>query len=263
MESSISLRGVVHAKQLSVSLAGLDATIHETRDVIVRDIQSSLRGVIYSNEQNQKPQVATEGLSSAVVRHVSGRSVYDGFNNHTASSRSLNEGFTMRTENGLGAAISPLIVTEAHTARITLLRSSCAACGCPDSRQLKYRSPSCLNTTLGTLFVGYRASPWSKQTCDHIDCRQDSTALTFTYVFPQWLLNRVFFTTMDYSSLKGPELCLRVMRVRPNDAGIFRVYRIGGINSRIDHVKRLLNSGEASIWDMQRDNQTVLIVSQN
>lgn len=258
LTSSISLRGVVHAKQLSVSLAGLDATIHETRDVIVRDIQSSLRGVIYSNEQNQKPQVATEGLSSAVVRHVSGRSVYDGFNNHTASSRSLNEGFTMRTENGLGAAISPLIVTEAHTARITLLRSSCAACGCPDSRQLKYRSPSCLNTILGTLFVGYRASPWSKQTCDHIDCRQDSTALTFTYVFPQWLLNRVFLTTMAYNSLKGPELCLRVMRVRPNDADIFRVIETRAFYPIIGHVKRLLNSGEASILDVRRNNQTVL-----
>lgn len=258
LTSSISLREIVHAKQHSVSLAGLDATIHETRDGIVRDIQSSLRGVSYSNEQNQRPQVATEGLSSAAVRHASGRGVYDGFNNHTASSRSLNEGFTMRTESGLGAAISPPIVTGAHTARITLLRSSCAACGCPDSRQLKYRSPSCLNTILGTLFVGYRASPWSKQTCDHIDCRQDSTALTFTYVFPQWLLNRVFFTTMDYSSLKGPELCLRVMRVRPNDADIFRLFRIRGCISRIDHVKRLLNSGKGSILDVRRNNRTLL-----
>lgn len=243
-----------------MSLAGLDATIHEARDGIFRDIQSPLSRHGYHDERNEEPPVAAEGFSRTFARNASGRSFYDGSNNQTAGLRSINEAYTMRPEAGPGPEISPLIATEPRTARITLLRSNCAACGCPDSRQSKFRSPNLLNTVLGSLFVGYRVSPWSKEACDDVDCQQDLTTLTFAYIFPQWLLNRVFLTTMVYNSSKGPELCLQVMRVRPNDAEIFRLFR-RVLPFRLDHMKRLLNSGEGSVLDVQQNNQTVLSVS--
>ena len=249
-------------KQLSVSLTCLDTTVHETRDGIVSDIQSSFRQTDCINEQNQISHIAEEASSRVSLRDVSGRSFNDRSNGHTRSSRSLNEAYSIQAEHESGPVLSPLFASDSRTARITLMRSSCVACGYPDSRQLNLKSPNFLNSILGSLFVGYRVLPWSKQACDHIDCRQDSTTLTYTYIFPQWLLNRVFFSKMVYNSSRGPELCLRVMRVRPNDADIFLV--LGTYvphSSRLDHMKRLLNDGKGSVLDVLANNQSMLRVS--
>lgn len=249
-------------KQLLVSLASLDTTVHETRDGIVSDIQSSFRQTECSNEQNQISHIAEEASSRVSLRNVSGRSFDDRSNGHTRSSQSLNEAHSMQAEHGSGPVLSPLFASDSRTARITLMRSSCVACGYPDSRQLNLKSPNFLNSILGSLFVGYRTSPWSKQACDHIDCRQASTTLTYTYIFPQWLLNRVFFSKMVYNSSRGPELCLRVMRVRPADADIFlALWTHVPHSSRLDHVKRLLNDGQGSVLDVGPDNYSVLSVS--
>ena len=263
IESSISLRGVSDAKQLSVSLASLDATIHKTRDSIIEGIQYSHRQIGYSRNQNQGSQVAEEGLSRALVHSTSARSFYHEFRRHTRSSRSHNEAYTMRTNHELGPKVPQLSATESRTARITITRSSYATCGCLDSRQLNFKSPNFLNSILGSLFVGYRASPRSKQTCDNIDCRRDSTTLIYTYIFPQWLLNRVFLAKMVYNSSKGPELCVRVLRVRPETAEIFYVLKVSlPDSSRCEHVQRLLMNGEASVLDVSSKNKTALEVCQ-
>ena len=62
-------------------------------------------------------------------------------------------------------------------------------CDCACHRRGRIRSPSYLNAILGSLFIGYSINPWMIRKCDSTDCRGHSTYITYTYAFPQWLLN--------------------------------------------------------------------------
>ena len=149
-----------------------------------------------------------------------------------------------------------------NTIPIELARNSCdSACGCLCHRRSQYKSPRSLNALLGSLFVGYRASPWSSQTCSNSDCRQRSKKFTYVYAFPRWFLARILVVDMAYSQLRGPELCLRVMRVRPSNTLCF-VSLTARLNNddTVHHLKRLLNEGEISVLDVDERNVTVLHV---
>ena len=151
-----------------------------------------------------------------------------------------------------------------NTIRIKLARNSCdSACGCVCHQRSQFKSPRNLNALLGSLFVGYQASPWSSQTCSNSGCRQRSKKFTYVYAFPQWFLARVLVFDMAYSQSRGPELCLRVIRVRPNRTGIFRHLRSNPSLSKewtLRHVKRLLNGGEISVLDVDAEGFTILHV---
>ena len=149
-----------------------------------------------------------------------------------------------------------------NTIPVKLARNSCdSACGCVCHRRSQFKSPRSLNALLGSLFVGYQASPWSSQTCSNSGCRQRSKKFTYVYAFPQWFLARILVVDMAYSQSRGPELCLRVMRVRPDNTGGFKVIptRLRGENT-VYHLKRLLSDGELSVLDVDTENFTVLHV---
>ena len=63
---------------------------------------------------------------------------------------------------------------------------------------------------------------------------------------------------MVYDQLRGPELCLRVARVRPRDAGIFLAAMIDDKALAVHQIKRLLMDGEASALDVDSSGQTVI-----
>ena len=149
-----------------------------------------------------------------------------------------------------------------NTIPIKLVRNSCdSACGCVCHRRSQFKSPRSLNALLGSLFVGYQASPWSTQTCSNSGCRQRSKKFTYVYAFPQWFLARILVVDMAYSQSKGPEFCLRVVRVRPSDTGGFAILnaRLSG-DDTVHHLKRLLNDGEISVLDVSTESYTILHV---
>lgn len=149
------------------------------------------------------------------------------------------------------------------TTSIKLTRNRCdSACGCVCHRRSQFRSPRSLNALLGSLFVGYQTSPWSAQMCSNSDCRRRSKKLTYVYAFPRWFLARILLVNLAYDRSKGPELILRVMRVRPCDTGIFGQLRREGPNeeSMVNHMKRLLSDGEVSVLDVDPQGNTVLHV---
>ena len=137
-----------------------------------------------------------------------------------------------------------------------------SACKCICHRRSRFQSPRCLKEMLGSLFVGYQASPWSTQTCSNSDCRRRSKKLTYVYAFPQWFLARILLVDMSYSLSKGPELILRLMRVRPSDTGIFRVLNLTGISDEtvVTHIKRLFDNGEISVLDVDLNGNTIVHV---
>jgi hypothetical protein len=147
-----------------------------------------------------------------------------------------------------------------------LTQSQCdSACDCTCHRRNRFRSPSFLNAVLGSLFVGYQASPWSAQECNSRVCQRRSSRITYTYAFPQWLLNRVLFCNIAYSNSNGPELCLKVVRIRPDHENIF--HRL--ISPRVDEkgflgrIEDLMNEGQASVLDVSASGWTVLHVRQS
>ena len=139
----------------------------------------------------------------------------------------------------------------------TFTRSCCSFCTCSCHKQIRLKSPNFLKNVLGLVFVGYTSIPLASapRTCDLPSCRrQGESVVTITYVFPLWLIQRTMTIKLQG---KGPELLLRVRRVRPNDAAIFLALE----NNNLMIVRRLLAAGEASILDVNEDGQSLLHVS--
>lgn len=138
----------------------------------------------------------------------------------------------------------------------TFTRSCCSFCSCSCHRQIRLKSPNFLKNILGLIFVGYTSVPLASapQACNLLSCRrQGESTIVATYVFPFWFFQRTIF--MKFKA-RGPELLLRVRRVRPNDAAIFLALE----NNNIKVVKKLLAAGEASILDVNEDGQSLLHV---
>ena len=139
-----------------------------------------------------------------------------------------------------------------------IARNSCGPrCDCTCHRKVRFRSPGFLDAVFGSLFLGYQASPWFSQRCRNGRCRRSSTRIQ--YMFPKWFVKRSIALTIACSQPKGPELLLRVLRLRPSDAFIFVCARRGYYHE----LKRLLDDGEASVVDVNEDNQTALTVRLN
>ena len=146
----------------------------------------------------------------------------------------------------------PLITT------FEIPRNFCEShCDCTCHQRLRFRSPRFLDAVFGTLFLGYQASPWFAQGCRNGCCRRSSTRLQ--YMFPKWFVKRSVALTIACSQPKGPELILRVLRLRPDNAFVFACAQFG----YHDELQRLLENGEASLLDIDRYNQTALHVRLN
>lgn len=138
---------------------------------------------------------------------------------------------------------------------LKLTRTTCSLdCGCACHRRNRLRSPNVLNTVLGTLFVGYQASPWLAQGCNKMFCQSRSTKID--YAFPRWFLRRAISLTMGYGHPGGLEFSARMMSVRPGDADIFIAVFRGASN----HIEKLIHDGKASVFDVDPAGNTALHV---
>ena len=142
------------------------------------------------------------------------------------------------------------------TLRLELLQSSCdldCRCDCHGSH-LHHRH--CSRTGLvACLLNGYSARPISSRDCNRQDCQSQSSKIT--YAFPAWFWYRALFFSASLNYRPGPELCLRLMRVRPRDAESFRAAYDGDTSL----WKQLLISGKASVLDVDPTGLTALHVS--
>ena len=78
-------------------------------------------------------------------------------------------------------------------------------------------------------------------------------------MFPKWFVKRSVALTIACSQPKGPELILRVLRLRPNDAFIF----VCAVNGYYHELKGLLENREASVVDIDEYNKTALSIRLN
>ncbi|KAL9117489.1 MAG: hypothetical protein Q9187_005974 [Circinaria calcarea] len=129
----------------------------------------------------------------------------------------------------------------------TKYQRCCSSCLCSCHHQNRVRSPRLLNDILGSLLIGYSGLPCYRQTCDR-DCKKGASkgGVILQYTFPGWILKKTLCMMMACSKMKGPELLLRCLRVRPEESPIFEAVRAGNLSE----VKNLLVNGEASIIDV-------------
>ena len=150
------------------------------------------------------------------------------------------------------------------TTTFELTRNSCELdCSCTCHKTSRFRSPTFMTTIVGSLFLGYNAVPWFSRNCDSAFCRSHSSKLAYTYAFPRWFVNRVIILKISNTRLGGPELCLRLARMRPKESGIFSAAGDMSDEVAVYHVRRLLLAGEASVLDVTPDGETALQVNRN
>ena len=133
----------------------------------------------------------------------------------------------------------------------------CASdCRCICHKQGRLNSPKILNAVLGSLFVGYKASPPADSPCQHVNCRNMSTKIVYT--FPWWIWSRTVSALLSWKQPKGPELLIRLMRPRSETDDIF--FALTRPMNAFKIFERLLLEGEASVVDVDTNNNTLLHV---
>ena len=270
--SSVSLSVELQVKQLTFSVHMLGERIQLTRnhssyEQSVANHPENAHGI--SEQDGLTLQEGTSGrsegdstdLNAAFAEYRSIRpsrpvdSAMDDSGLSPASTRDLSRQSTLVESNDTGM---PRLMNKVRSMPESSSQSTCSLeCNCACHRRNRLKSPDILRTVIGSLYVGYKASPSPSQSCDKGYCRSQATKIT--YAFPQWLVRRAISVSMAYSYPQGPDLCLRMMRVRPGDANIFTaVYR-----GTCYHIQRLLNDNEASVWDVDPMHNTALLVRIN
>lgn len=129
-------------------------------------------------------------------------------------------------------------------------------CDCHSRKSLS--SPRLLDSFIGQLLIGYTGYITPGQKCTKLSCRLPSELHTqVTYRFPAWFLSWTVTAFVTKQRQKGPEMLLRVQRVRPyGTTDLFRFSTSGDI----EQIHALFMSGQASPMDVQPDGRTALHV---
>ena len=147
------------------------------------------------------------------------------------------------------------------TTIVKFTRSSCSlTCSCACHKVTRFKSPAFMSKIVGSLFLGYSAAPWFSQKCDRTVCRSHSSKFAYTYAFPRWFVDRVVMLTIAHSTLKGPELNVRLVRIRDVHSDIFVAAQGASDEVAVYHISRLLEAGEASVFDVDPDGESALQV---
>ena len=140
----------------------------------------------------------------------------------------------------------------------TIIRPSQGPCDvdCPCSchSYIQIESPRPLSNIFGSLFIAFRESAFSKQAHTSTQCQAHATKSTFFYAFPPWLLERAISITYSSILAQGPELLLRVMRMRAHH----QIVRRDPQSWAVVRVKGMLDTGQASVLDINSYGFTLL-----
>ena len=147
----------------------------------------------------------------------------------------------------------PLTVKVASKTRCSL------ECTCACHKSSATRTPRFLNCILGSVFLGYRAAPCFEQACNGPQCRTGAVQISYTYSFPAWFMKRILQASLTYNQTQGPELILRVMRVRALDEAPFCfINTFPNSIFTFGQVKAAIENADASVLDVSPNGSTIL-----
>ena len=137
---------------------------------------------------------------------------------------------------------NPSVVSRRHIACAT----SCA-CRCHD--RVTWRSPMCIGSLLGRLFVEHAGLPILAPPCDKSDCQWNfKLCMTIQYLFPSWFAQWALYACSRLC-YHGIQHTFRVSRAVWSGSKIFWQARLGDV----DGIRTLLASREASPYDVSSE----------
>ena len=139
------------------------------------------------------------------------------------------------------------ILTTNDIQRYELNSTSCKrACSCACHTVYRVKSPSILQSLVGSLLVKSNGLYGLNQPCNEYSCRRSSSAsIRISYRFPEWLLNRMVSSLIITNRVCGPQVSLVIPRVVSHTSEIF----FHAFSGNIDGVMKLLQAGLASPCD--------------
>ena len=148
---------------------------------------------------------------------------------------------------------------ESIAISVRRLNSCSKTCPCVCHRRSRLATPSLLNHILGSLFVGYSGSPFSRGQCTMAGCRSATAGATtrVTYFFPRWFVMNAIDITILRGAFGEPSASLAIRNVRYRDHDLFKAVYLGNIG----RLQEMFSSGDARPTDVDEFGHTVLTVS--
>ena len=259
LASSTSLEIGAQIRQLCFTVESVSLNTGAARSELV-GLSSLVQGSLVSSTRQEsshggfhdEPRTAAAPDTNEVLH-----------NTLNGSSRKISTPSTDLTLTRPPAPPSHMAPQIAKANNFRIIGKSCNVnCRCSCHKRGSLKSPKFLTTILGSIMVGYSAIPGVAQRCNDPSCKGQSTKITYTYAFPEWFISRVVYFNFNNEQLRGPELCLRIVRVRPYDADIFIAAQDGREELALEHTKRLLLAGEASVLDVNPNGESALLVGE-
>lgn len=234
-------------------LAVTQQRIEEQQRCSIDEQRAILSGLAYCLQQtrsarrgpfsNPTPEQATEAFSSAVDQRPptssGSRTPKMHFNPHL-SNAGINKPVTeWLPQHGVddSKTLLPLHTANDHSRQNNLL-----------FRRANMRTPRALKDFVGSLCMGYLNIACTDSTCHDPSCRPKSkSSLCLKYHFPHWFLSYAISIFVRLSQTAGPEIMLRMPKVRPPNADVFYFACTGNI----DGMRYLFKSGLASPDDVE------------
>ena len=162
---------------------------------------------------------------------------------------------TTTANQHVGQTISRILQDQFGTLLLQASRSSCPKWwSCIYHRPGRLNSPRLPNNLFGAISINCSGVPYLSSQCNEKKCKPTSSASTrVTYQFPSWLLERALSFIVVFK-LSGPEMQMRVLRVIPSNAAIFRL----AIAGDVEGMQTLLRQGTASIYDIDDTRWSIL-----
>ena len=259
LSSSTSLEISAQIRQLCFTVKPVRLNTGAARRELVDQLQDLLSLVQGSSVSSTRQESAHGGNYNEHITAPDINEVPE--NTLNAISRKISPPSTDLTLTRPPAPPSHMAPQIAKANSFRIIGKSCnVKCRCSCHKKGSLKSPKFLTTILGSIMLGYNAIPGLAQRCNDPSCKGQSTKITYTYAFPEWFISRVVYFNFKHEQLRGPELCLRVVRVRPRDADIFVAIQNKREELALEHTKRLLLAGEASVLDINPKGESALLV---
>ena len=264
LSSSTSLGIDAQIRHLRFEVASVSLNTGAARDDLisqVKDLASLVQGSLVSSARQETAprRFHNEQRTAAAQDTNEGPQTVPDFDLQQSTSPTT-ELASARQPRASGYNVSQ--IAKSNSFKIT--GKSCNVnCRCSCHKRGSLKSPKFLTTILGSIMVGYNAIPGLAQRCNDPSCKGQATNITYTYAFPDWFVRRVVYLNFKNEQSRGPELCLRVVRVRPDDAKIFLAMQDDREEVALEHTKRLLLAGEASVLDVKPNGKNVITVGES
>lgn len=241
--------------QVRLGLYSVEAMVSQVRDQqrelsavnmnILRDVQQAVaQREVKSGDGEQALLQSSTRTQESTLQETTARD--------TPKTPQSNMPRQKQNNNTIRSSSTKLDVLQINTTYACRLTCD-ARCSCVCHRRRGVQTPSFLQKSIGSLFVGYGGGLVQTPKCDEPRCSRPSQRSTqITYYFLMWCISYAIAAT-----IRGPQVSLTALRVRHSEELAFLYAQ----EDDWDRLSKLFDEGLASSFDVDQDGQSILHVS--